>query len=58
MLKALPLSYNRDLQEDKPAMFDALDTASASIRVLTELMRRIKLNREIFRLRLDVHALR
>lgn len=45
-LKALPLSYNRDLQEDKPALFDAIDTVSASIQVLTELMRRLKLNRE------------
>jgi len=45
-LKALPLSYNRDLQEDKPALFDALDTVSASVRVLTELMRRLKVNRE------------
>ncbi|HEU4686012.1 MAG TPA: argininosuccinate lyase [Nitrospira sp.] len=45
-LKALPLSYNRDLQEDKPALFDALDTVMASGRVLTELMRRVKFNRE------------
>lgn len=45
-MKALPLSYNRDLQEDKPALFDALDTAAVSVRVLTELMRRIKVNRE------------
>jgi len=45
-LKALPLSYNRDLQEDKPALFDALDTLSASIRVMTELMRRLKINRD------------
>lgn len=46
MLKALPLSYNRDLQEDKPALFDALDTVAASLLVLTELMRRLKVNRE------------
>jgi argininosuccinate lyase len=45
-LKALPLSYNRDLQEDKPALFDALDTVAASLQVLTELMRRLKVNRE------------
>jgi argininosuccinate lyase len=48
-LKALPLSYNRDLQEDKPALFDALDTVSASIQVLTELMRRLKVNKEALR---------
>ena len=45
-MKALPLSYNRDLQEDKPALFDALDTVLVSLQVLTELMRRIKVNRE------------
>jgi argininosuccinate lyase len=46
MLKALPLSYNRDLQEDKPALFDAVDTVLASLQVLTELMRRLKVNKE------------
>src|SRR5574341_206138 len=49
MLKALPLSYNRDLQEDKPALFDALDTVQASVQVLTELMRRVKINRDALR---------
>jgi argininosuccinate lyase len=44
LLKALPLSYNRDLQEDKPALFDALDTVTASLQVMTELMRRLKVN--------------
>ena len=47
MLKALPLSYNRDLQEDKPALFDALDTAASSLQVMTELMRRLNVNREV-----------
>jgi argininosuccinate lyase len=46
MLKGLPLSYNRDLQEDKPALFDALDTVRASLQVMTELMRRLKVNGE------------
>jgi argininosuccinate lyase len=45
-LKALPLSYNRDLQEDKPALFDALDTAESSVEVMTELMRRLTVDRE------------
>ncbi|OQW36840.1 MAG: argininosuccinate lyase [Nitrospira sp. SG-bin1] len=44
LLKALPLSYNRDLQEDKPALFDALDTVTGSLQVMTELMRRVKVN--------------
>ena len=45
-LKALPLSYNRDLQEDKPALFDALDTTKDSVVVMTELMRRLTVDRE------------
>jgi argininosuccinate lyase len=48
-LKALPLSYNRDLQEDKPALFDALDTVMASAKVLTELMRRVTVNRDVLK---------
>ena len=48
-LKALPLSYNRDLQEDKPALFDALDTVVASVEVLTELMRRLTVNRDVLK---------
>jgi argininosuccinate lyase len=33
-LKGLPLTYNRDLQEDKPAVFDACDTLDACLDVL------------------------
>lgn len=33
--KGLPLSYNRDLQEDKPAVFAADDTLAASLQALT-----------------------
>jgi argininosuccinate lyase len=45
-LKGLPLSYNRDLQEDKPALFDALDTVHDSVEVMTELIRRLAVDRE------------
>jgi len=41
MLKGLPLSYNRDLQEDKEPLFDGLDTVSASVRIYGELMKRL-----------------
>src|SRR5438874_1147404 len=44
-LKALPLSYNRDLQEDKPALFDALDTVTASVDVYTELIKGLTVQR-------------
>ncbi len=47
MMKGLPLSYNRDLQEDKAPLFDALDTVQASVEVLTELMRGLTVNRGV-----------
>jgi argininosuccinate lyase len=34
MLKGLPLAYNRDMQEDKPPVFDAFDTVDACLDVL------------------------
>lgn len=37
-LKALPLSYNRDLQEDKPPLFDSADTLSITLRVLAAMI--------------------
>ena len=43
-MKGLPLSYNRDLQEDKEALFDALDTVSASIMLCTELIKGLTVN--------------
>ncbi len=33
MMKGLPLSYNRDMQEDKPAVFDAVDTVKMVLEV-------------------------
>ncbi len=37
-LKGLPLAYNRDLQEDKEQLFDALDTVKASLSVMSGLV--------------------
>ena len=37
-LKSLPLAYNRDLQEDKEPLFDALDTCMLSLSAVTGLM--------------------
>ena len=45
-LKGLPLSYNRDLQEDKEPLFDALDQVGASVKVLTELMKGLTVRRD------------
>src|SRR5881628_456863 len=47
VLKGLPLSYNRDLQEDKEALFDAMSTVVASLEVSTELIKGLTVNRAI-----------
>jgi argininosuccinate lyase len=41
-LKGLPLAYNRDLQEDKPPLFDAARQVRASLRVLARMMPRLE----------------
>jgi argininosuccinate lyase len=38
MMKGLPLAYNKDLQEDKEALFDAVDTVRACLEAMTILM--------------------
>ncbi|MBN2508335.1 MAG: argininosuccinate lyase [Verrucomicrobia bacterium] len=39
LLKGLPMSYNRDLQEDKERLFDTVDTVAATLRVLAPMLR-------------------
>jgi argininosuccinate lyase len=46
VMKGLPLAYNRDLQEDKEAVFDSVDTVRNSLSVLTEMIRGITVRRE------------
>jgi argininosuccinate lyase len=46
LVKGLPLAYNRDLQEDKPPLFDAFDTVEASLSLAAPLMAGAELNRE------------
>ena len=47
ILKGLPLTYNKDLQEDKEPVFDSLDTTLASLRVMSGLVGGIKFNAPI-----------
>jgi len=42
--KGLPLSYNRDLQEDKEPIFDAADTVKASLSIYAGMLRTAKFN--------------
>ncbi|MBM4107631.1 MAG: argininosuccinate lyase [Phycisphaerae bacterium] len=44
--KGLPLAYNKDLQEDKEPLFDAMDQASLCLRILARVADTLKLNRE------------
>jgi argininosuccinate lyase len=43
-LKGLPLTYNRDLQEDKPPLFDSVDTLRLILAVNTEVIAAMELN--------------
>ncbi|MDQ2960552.1 MAG: argininosuccinate lyase [Candidatus Dormibacteraeota bacterium] len=44
LLKGLPLAYNRDLQEDKSALFDAVDVTMSSLAVVTDVLRVLTFN--------------
>jgi len=46
LLKGLPLAYNRDLQEDKPPLFDAFDTLRDCLQIAAAAVPRAKLDRE------------
>jgi argininosuccinate lyase len=46
MLKGLPLTYNRDMQEDKEPLFDSADTLLASVRVMADMLRHVTVNRQ------------
>lgn len=47
IMKSLPLSYNRDMQEDKTAMFDAVDTLNACIEIYTRMLPNLKIKKEV-----------
>jgi argininosuccinate lyase len=53
LVKGLPLAYNRDLQEDKPRIFDSYDTVAACLEVAAPLVAEAELNREAIAERLD-----
>ena len=46
LLKGLPLTYNRDLQEDKNIIFESIDTTISSIDIINKLVKTIKLNKQ------------
>ena len=46
ILKGLPMTYNRDMQEDKEPVFDSIDTVKASLAIFTPMLGSIRANAE------------
>jgi argininosuccinate lyase len=53
LVKGLPLAYNRDLQEDKPPLFDAVDTVAGCLELAAAVVSAAELNRESIQSRLE-----
>jgi argininosuccinate lyase len=53
LVKGLPLAYNRDLQEDKPPLFDSVDTVGSCVELATMVVAGAKLRRDRIAERLD-----
>jgi argininosuccinate lyase len=49
LMKSLPMAYNRDMQEDKEPLFDAVDTLKACLHINVQMIPRITVNREAMR---------
>jgi argininosuccinate lyase len=48
VMKGLPLAYNRDMQEDKEPLFDAVDTVTASLRIMARMMATVSFDPDRF----------
>lgn len=46
VMKGLPLTYNRDMQQDKEALFKAAETVESSLDILQELFKGLKVDKE------------
>lgn len=53
LIKGLPLAYNRDLQEDKPPLFDSFDTVQACLELAIPIVAESELQSEAIQSRLD-----
>lgn len=49
VMKGLPLAYNKDMQEDKEAVFDAIDTVQKCLLVFTPMLATMQVNKERMR---------
>jgi argininosuccinate lyase len=52
-MKGLPLTYNKDMQEDKEPLFDTLDTVEGCLSVMTRLLRNVSFNKDAMRKAVD-----
>ena len=48
-MKGIPLAYNKDMQEDKELLFDAIDTTKGCIQLFTGMISTMKFNAEIMK---------
>ena len=49
LMKGLPMSYNRDMQEDKEPLFDTVDVISACIDIYIRMLPKLKFNKAVMR---------
>lgn len=47
VMKGLPLAYNKDMQEDKESVFDALDTVQKSLLVVEPMLKTMEVHRDV-----------
>jgi argininosuccinate lyase len=57
LMKGLPSSYNRDLQLDKPPLFDAIDTMENILEIFVELFQNIVIEKEAIASKLEDESL-
>ncbi len=49
VMKALPLAYNKDMQEDKEPLFDSVDTIKACLQILSPMLKKMKVKKKQMR---------
>lgn len=52
-MKGLPLTYNKDMQEDKESLFDAVDTVEKCLMVMTRLLKELSFNKKVMKNAID-----
>lgn len=51
VMKALPLAYNKDMQEDKEGLFDTINTIVACLQIITPFLQSLTFNTQLMRVR-------